>query len=86
MQAGKISESTKVIVADAGEFPAGVIADNIIDVTYLRREDIVPLANGRKAISEKFIKGAAPYSGKMMALLDLKEILSWDGLVVNEEA
>lgn len=86
MQAGKISESTKVIVADTGEFPAGVIVDEIFDVIYLRREDIAPLSNAGKAISEKFIKGAAPYSGKMMAILDFKEILSWDGLIVNEEA
>ena len=86
MQAGKISETTKVIVADAGEFPAGVIADEIFDVIYLRREDIVPLSHAGKAISEKFIKGAAPYGGRMMAMLDFKEILSWDGLIVNEEA
>jgi purine-binding chemotaxis protein CheW len=86
MQAGKISETTKVIVADTGEFPAGVIVDEILDVIYLRREDIAPVTNARKAISEKFIKGAAPYSGKMMAILDFKEILSWDGLIVNEEA
>ncbi|OGW56077.1 MAG: hypothetical protein A2Y81_09990 [Nitrospirae bacterium RBG_13_43_8] len=86
MRAGKISDTTKVIVADAGEFPAGVIADEIFDVIYLRREDIAPVTNARRAVSEKFIKGTAPYSGKMMAMLDLKEILSWDGLVVNEEA
>lgn len=85
MQAGKISESTKVIVADSGEFPVGVIVDEILDVKYLRALDIVPIPSSIRALNEKFVKGAVPYGSKMMAILDFKEILSWDGLIVDEE-
>lgn len=87
MQAGKISESTKVIVADSGEFPVGVIVDEILDVIYLRTLDIVPAPSSIRvrALNEKFVKGAASYGSKMMAILDFKDILSWDGLIVNEE-
>jgi purine-binding chemotaxis protein CheW len=77
--------TVKVVVADSGEFLVGVMVDEILDVTYLRASDIVPVSSSIKARNEKFVKGAAPYEGKMMALLDLKEILSWDGLIVNEE-
>jgi len=38
-----------------------------------------------KKLNEKFIKGAAPYNNRMMAILDFKEILTWELLVVNEE-
>lgn len=85
MQLGKISEATKVVVADTGEFSVGVIVDEILDVISLRTLDVVPVPSSIRALNEKFIKGAAPYGDKMMAILDLKEILSWDGLVVNEE-
>lgn len=85
VQAGKISESTKVIVADSGEFPVGVIVDEILDVIYLRALDIVPVPPSIRALNEKFVKGAAPYGSRMMAILDFKEILSWDGLIVDEE-
>jgi len=85
MQAGKISESTKVIVADTGEFPVGIIIDEIIDVVSLREADIVAVPSSIRALNEKFVKGAAPYGSRMMVLLDLKELLAWEGLIVNEE-
>lgn len=86
MQVGKISESPKVIVADTGGFPVGVIVDEILDVINLNASDVVPVPSSIKALNEKFIKGAAPYGDRMLALLDLKKILEWDGLIVNEEA
>ncbi|MCK9420610.1 MAG: chemotaxis protein CheW [Nitrospirae bacterium] len=85
MQVGNISESTKVIVADTGEFPVGILVDDILDVINLRELDIVEVPSSISPLSEKFVKGTAPYGGRMLALLDLKKILAWDGLIVNEE-
>jgi len=85
LKACRITELTKVIVADSGEFPVGVMADEILDVIYLKACDIVPVPHSIKKLNEKFIKGAAPYNNRMMAILDFKEILSWEFLVVNEE-
>jgi purine-binding chemotaxis protein CheW len=85
LQTGMFSESAKVIVAEAGEFPVGVLVEEIIDVVYLKEMDITPLTSPISAVNEKFVKGTAFYGGRMMALLDLQEILSWDGLIVNEE-
>ncbi|OGR08462.1 MAG: hypothetical protein A2511_16090 [Deltaproteobacteria bacterium RIFOXYD12_FULL_50_9] len=85
VQAGKISASTKVVVADSGGFPVGVIVDEILDVVYLRTQDIVQVPSSIRAINEKFVKGAAPYGSRMMAILDFNEILAWDGLIVDEE-
>ncbi len=80
-----IIESTKVIVADSGEFPLGVAVDEIIDVIYLKSGDIIPVPGSSEKQNGNFVKGALLYGSGMIALLDLKEILFWDGLVVDEE-
>lgn len=85
MQVGRVTESTKVIVVDTGEFSVGVIVDEILDIINLSATDIVPAPSHMKALGDRFVKGAVPYGSRMMTLLGLKEILAWDGLTVNEE-
>lgn len=85
LNACSIAESTKVIITDAGEFRVGVVVDEIIDVIYLESGNIVPVPVSIKIQNGKFLKGAVSYGSRMMALLDFKEILSWNGLVVDEE-
>lgn len=86
MQPGRPTESTKVIIADAGDIHAGIVVDEIFDIIHLRPIDITPVPSVVGAINEKFLKGTVPYGNQMMAMLDLEEILRWEGLVVNEEA
>jgi purine-binding chemotaxis protein CheW len=85
MPEGKISELTKVVVADLGEFAVGLLVDEIVDVIYLRETEIVAVPASIRALNEKFVKGAAPFAGRLAVLLDLPAILAWDGLIVNEE-
>jgi purine-binding chemotaxis protein CheW len=85
MQAGRPTESTKVMVADAGDIQAGVVVDELFDVIYLKPADLTPLSSDAGAIGEKFIKGTVFYGNRMMAMLDLEKILDWEGLAVNEE-
>jgi purine-binding chemotaxis protein CheW len=85
-QTGRPTESTKVVIADTGDIHAGIVVDEIFDVVYLKPMDITPVPSVAGAIGKKFIKGTAPYGNQMMAMLDLEEILRWEGLVVNEEA
>jgi purine-binding chemotaxis protein CheW len=85
LTACSIVESTKVIVADAGEFPVGIVVDEIIDVIYLKTGNIVPVPVSIKIQNGKFLKGAVSYGSRIIVLLDFKEILLWNGLVVDEE-
>lgn len=85
MQSSRSSESANVVVVDHGEFSVGVVVDEILDVIALREMDIVPVPASIKALDDTFVKGAVAYGSRMMALLDFKEILAWDGLLVNEE-
>lgn len=85
MPEGKISESTKVVVADPGGFAVGLVVDEIVDVISLREMEIVAVPASIRVLNEKFVKGAAPFAGRLAALLDLPAILAWDGLIVSEE-
>ncbi len=86
MQAGRPTESTRVVVADAGNIRAGITVDEIFDVVYLKPGDLTPVSFGAGTTGKKFIKGTVPYGNQMMAMVDLEKILAWEGLVVNEEA
>lgn len=85
MPEGKISASTKVVVADPGKFAVGLLVDEIVDVINLRETEIVAVPASLRVLNEKFVKGAVPFAGRVSALLDLPAILAWDGLIVNEE-
>jgi purine-binding chemotaxis protein CheW len=85
MQPGEISASAKVIVADTGEFSVGVVVDEIFDIIYVSVLHIVPVSSALHGMDDKFVKGAIQYNSMMIAVLDFNAILSWDGLVVDEE-
>lgn len=85
MPEGKISSSTKVVVADLGGFAVGLVVDEIVDVISLRETELVAVPASIRVLNEKFVKGAVPFSGRLAALLDLPVVLAWDGLIVNEE-
>lgn len=85
MQVERAGESARVMVVDTGEFSVGVIVDEILDVVTISENDIAPVSSSIRVLDDTFVKGVVPYGSRMMALLDFKEILSWDGLIVNEE-
>lgn len=85
MQSSRISESAKVIVVDTGEFSVGVIVDKILDLIDIKTMDMVSVPSSIKVLNDCFVKGVVSYDNRMITLLDLKEILAWDGLTVNEE-
>ncbi len=85
LQSSRISESTKVIVVDTGGFSVGVIVDEILDIIDIKTMDMVPVPSSVKVLDDNFVKGAVSYGNRMITLFDLKEILAWNGLTVNEE-
>ena len=78
------STNSKAIVIQVDGVVAGLPVDEVFDVMYLRSSEVkhVPAAiNG----SDEFLRGTAPYSEKMLSILDLPKILTKGGLAVNEE-
>lgn len=85
MPEGKVSDATQVVVAVQGEFAVGLVVDEIVDVITILEEEIVAVPVAISVLNEKFVKGAAPFGGRLAILLDLPAILAWEGLIVNEE-
>ena len=67
-----------------GEQVIGVAVDEVHDVVYLREEELRAAPAALREQHGAEIKGAAPYGGKMMAVLDLPALLAREEWIVNE--
>ncbi len=82
----KSSLEGKVLVTRMGELFLGVPVDEVLAVRYINQSEITEVPSAIETKDEEFIKGTAPYGGKMMTILNLSKILTREDLVVNEEA
>ena len=77
--------TAKVIVVPMGDGLVGVLVDQVFDVLDVSPSDVIAVPLALKSINDRYLKGAIPYNGKMLMILNLPEILSNGGLAVNEE-
>jgi len=77
--------TTQVMVVHLDNLLVGVPVDAVFDVLYLRPSDITTVPAAVQSESKAYLKGTAPYGGKMLSLLDLSKILASPDLVVHEE-
>lgn len=75
----------KVMVVQVDNLRVGIPVEDVSDVLYLRRDDIAEVPATVKSAGREFLKGAAPYAGKMLGILDLRGLLTSGNLSVNEE-
>lgn len=68
-----------------GEQMVGFAVDQVHDVIYLREEELQATPAALREQHGAEIKGAAPYAGKMMAVLDLSALLAREEWIVNEQ-
>jgi len=83
---GGFTDTAKAVVAGLEEMLVGVMVDEVLDVIYLKASDITHVPAAVPALSEEYLRGNAPYAGRMMTLLNLSRILTADELIVREEA
>ncbi|MBI5752940.1 MAG: purine-binding chemotaxis protein CheW [Hydrogenophilales bacterium] len=67
-----------------GEQAVGVAVDQVHDVIYLREEELQATPSALREQHGAEVKGAAPYGGKMMAVLNLPALLAREEWIVNE--
>lgn len=77
--------ASKAIVIHVDEVVAGLPVDEVFDVMYLRPSQVTPVPAAVHSGSDEYLRGTAPYSEKMLSILDLPKILSKGGLTVNSE-
>lgn len=74
----------KALISRIGEQAVGLAVDEVHDVIYLREEELQATPAALRERHGTEIKGAAPYAGKMMAVLDLPTLLAREEWIVNE--
>jgi len=77
--------TTKVMVVPLGDSLVGVLVDQVFDVFDLDPCALSAVPSAIKAINDTYLKGTISCSGKMLAILDLQNILAAGDLIVNEE-
>lgn len=76
---------SKAIVIRVDDVVAGLPVDEVFDVMYLRPQDLTPVPAAVNSSSNEYLSGTAPYSEKMLSILDLPKIISKGELAVNDE-
>ncbi|MDD1619875.1 MAG: chemotaxis protein CheW [Methylococcaceae bacterium] len=74
----------KVVVTRFGEELLGLAVDEVHDVVYLRMQELQAAPATLCEQRGVEIKGAAPYAGKMLVVLDLTALLTREEWIVNE--
>jgi purine-binding chemotaxis protein CheW len=77
--------SGKVMVVQVDHLRLGIPVDDVSDVMYLRQEDVAEVPATVKSAGREYLKGAVPYEGKMLSILDLRGLLTMGDLTVNQE-
>ncbi|HEY9781614.1 MAG TPA: chemotaxis protein CheW [Leptolyngbyaceae cyanobacterium] len=80
--ADKVSQAIVIRVDDV---VAGLPVDRVFDVMYLHPKDVTPVPVAVHSGSNEYLRGTAPYSEKMLSILDLPKIISKGELAVNDE-
>ncbi|OGR91689.1 MAG: hypothetical protein A2V88_03665 [Elusimicrobia bacterium RBG_16_66_12] len=74
----------KAVVALLGDQAVGWAVDAVHDVIYLREEELQAAPAALRERHGAEVKGAAPYAGGMMTVLDLPALLARKDWVVDE--
>ena len=77
--------TAKVMIVPLGDAMVGVLVEQIFDVFDLDPSILNALPSAIKSINETYLKGTVSCYGKMLAILDLQNILTSGSLTVNEE-
>jgi purine-binding chemotaxis protein CheW len=77
-----LSDESKIIVTAAGDLEVGLLADEVVDVQPIFRDELEPALTTQIGSRADFTQGIAP---GMLVVLDLENLLRDKRLIVQEE-
>lgn len=81
----KLSSSNKIVVVRQNGLVLGLIVDQLLDVVYLSREQMMKTPSEMKSREGfDFIRSTCLVEGRMTGILDLEKIFSYEKLYVEE--
>jgi purine-binding chemotaxis protein CheW len=83
LEASSVSTGSQAVVVQVDDIVAGLPVDEVLDVMYVRSEEIdsVPIAI---SANSDYFQGNTAYSERIITILDLDKLITEGELVVNE--
>ena len=77
-----LSNMNRVLVVECGDMEVGILADFILGVRNLHKDEIQPPISTIKGVKADFLKGVTP---EPLIIIDIEKVLEDPKLIVNEE-
>ncbi|MBK8397731.1 MAG: chemotaxis protein CheW [Leptospiraceae bacterium] len=77
-------ENKKVIVVRYNDMMLGLLVDQLIDVIYLSKEQILINPPNKNANGQDLMKGVCFHDSQMVGLVDIEKIYTYEKLYVEE--
>lgn len=75
----------KMMVVRMDSLRMGISVDDVSDVVHVHADEIAEVPSALRPAGREYLKGAVPYAGKMLGLLDLRSLVADGGLTVRED-
>ncbi len=79
------TQETCIIVVDVDSVQAGIIVDSVSEVMDIKRDEIEEALNIGQGIDTNFINGLSEKNGKIIILLNIEKVLSFEELEMVEQ-
>ena len=79
------TQETCIIVVDVDSVQAGIIVDSVSEVMDIKRDEIEETPNIGQGIDTNFINGLSEKNGKIIILLNIEKVLSFEELEMVEQ-
>ena len=75
---GEHDRSSRIVVVDAGHHTLGMVVDAVSEVLRVQSQAIEPPSPVVTTVESDYIRGIAKLDGRLVILLDLDKVLSWE--------
>ncbi|PMB01234.1 chemotaxis protein CheW [Fischerella thermalis CCMEE 5268] len=79
-----VTTGSMAVVVQVDDIVAGVPVDEVLELIYINSADITPLPTTASTTNKLYLRGIAPFEGKMLSVLDLAKIFTKGELAVKK--
>lgn len=80
----KIDNSKKIIIIKHNQIIVGLVVEQLVDVIYLSKDQIMGKPADKKQTDKEFLKGTCNHNNKIIGILDLDKVFQYPTLYVED--